>query len=89
MNYESTEQAVAELRHLEQTLSAYNHAEGVLYLDATTAAPSESYEGRGKTMEIFSRIRYDLITDPKNDQLVCWLSQHAEELDPQTASLNS
>ena len=56
MKYESVEQAVAALKKLQQTQAAYSHALGVLYLDATTAAPSDTWEGRGKTMEIMSQI---------------------------------
>ena len=54
MKYETLEQAVSALKTLQQTLSAYNHAMGVLYLDATPAAPSDTWEGRGMTMEILS-----------------------------------
>lgn len=85
MQFENLDQAIARLKKLERIVSAYNHAEGVLYLDATTAAPSDSWEGRGRTMEIFSQIDYDLITDPENDQLVSYLQDHADQLDPQTA----
>ena len=84
MNFESTESAVTALKKLERTLSAYNHAMGVLYLDATTAAPSESAEGRGRTMEILTQVTYDLTTAPENDELIAYLEAHREELDPQT-----
>ena len=66
MKYESIDQAVQKLKKLQQILAAYNHAGGVLYLDATTVAPSDSWEGRGKTMEILTQARYALITDPEN-----------------------
>ena len=46
MKYESVQQAREALKKLEQTQAAYNHALGVLYLDATTAAPSDTWEGR-------------------------------------------
>ena len=84
MNYATTKDAVAALKKLQRIVSAYNHAEGILYLDATTAAPSDSWEGRGRTMEIFSQIDYDLITNPDNDDLVAYLRAHQQELDPQT-----
>ena len=54
MKYESVQQAREALKKLEQTQAAYNHALGVLYLDAATAAPSDTWEGRGKTMEVKS-----------------------------------
>ena len=63
MKYESVQQAQEALKKLEQTQAAYNHALGVLYLDATTAAPSDTWEGRGKTMEVMSQITYDLLVN--------------------------
>lgn len=83
MKYESVQQALTALRTLEQTQKAYDHALGVLYLDATTAAPSDTWEGRGKTMEIMSQITYDLLADPDNGELLSYLEAHAEELDAQ------
>ena len=84
MKYETLEQAVAELKNKQHTLSAYNHAMGVLYLDATTAAPSDTGEGRGKTMEILSKVVYDLTASPENGELFAFLLSHREELDAQT-----
>ena len=84
MKYESVAQAVEALRKLQQTQAAYNHAMGVLYLDATTAAPSDTWEGRGKTMEILSQVTYDLTANPENGELLSYLEAHADELDAQT-----
>ena len=83
MKYESVEAALAALRKLQQTQAAYNHALGVLYLDATTAAPSDTWEGRGKTMEVMSQITYDLIANPENGELLAYLEAHGQELDAQ------
>lgn len=69
MKYESVQQAQEALKKLEQTQAAYNHALGVLYLDATTAAPSDTWEGRGKTMEVMSQITYDLLVNDENNKL--------------------
>ena len=84
MKYESVQQAREALKKLEQTQAAYNHALGVLYLDATTAAPSDTWEGRGKTMEVMSQITYDLLVNDENDELLSYLEAHADELDAQT-----
>lgn len=83
MKYENLQQALDALRTLQQTHAAYNHAMGVVYLDATTVAPSDSWEGRGKTMEILSKAVYDLTANPENGELFDYLQEHAEELDPQ------
>ena len=84
MKYENLDQAVSALKNLQQTLAAYNHAMGVLYLDATTAAPSDTWEGRGKTMEILSKVVYDLTANPENAELFDFLLSHKENLDEQT-----
>ncbi len=85
MQYESVQQAVEALRKLQQTKAAYDHAMGILYLDATTAAPRDSWEGRGKTMEVLSQVTYDLTVKPENGELFDFLLSHKEELDAQTA----
>ena len=84
MKYETIEQAIAELKNLQQTQAAYNHAMGVLYLDATTAAPADTWEGRGKTMEILSKVVYDLTAKPENKELFDYLLENRDKLDPQT-----
>ena len=84
MKYESVQQAVDALRKLQRTQAAYNHAIGVLYLDATTAAPRDTWEGRGKTMEIMSQLTYDLLANKENGELLSYLEQNGDHLDVQT-----
>ena len=84
MNYESVEQAVAALKKLQQKMAAFNHASGVLYLDATTAAPEDTWEGRGKTMEILSELTYQLTTAEENGALFAYLEENREQLDART-----
>lgn len=79
---EKIQKALQQLEHLEQVMAAYNHVLGVTYLDAASAAPKGTYEGRGKTMGIMSQITYDLIADPKNGELLDVLEAGKEELDP-------
>ncbi len=80
MKYNTLDQALEALAKYQQTMAAYDHAMGVLYLDATTAAPADTWEGRGKTMEILSGITYELMADPKNGELLAFLEAHAGEL---------
>ena len=84
MKYESLDQAVSALKTLQQTSAAYNHAMGVMSLDAVTAAPSDTWEGRGKTMGIMSQIMYDLIAKEENGELLSYLESNADQLDLQT-----
>ena len=74
-------EALAALRKTEELLGAYNHALGVLYLDATTAAPKGTSEGRGRTMGALSGVTYDLTADPALGELIAFLGAHAGELD--------
>ena len=83
MNYESTAHALEQLRKLEKTQGAYTHALGVLELDAATAAPSDSWEGRGQVMGTLSELMYHLIADPRNGELLEYLKAHDSELDDQ------
>jgi len=81
MNFESVAQALERLRKLGRTYLAYVHAQGVMELDAATAAPKGSWEGRGITTDVLSEVMYDLIADPKNGELVSYLKEHSDELD--------
>jgi len=85
MNNTAFEQALTDFKDYQRTISAYNHAMGVMYLDATTAAPCGTAEGRGKTMEVLSRVTYDLMTSEKLNHDLSLLEQNRESLDPQTA----
>lgn len=82
MNYESVTQALEALQKWQQTQWAYIHAIEVLYLDATTAAPSDSGEGRSRTLEVLTKVVYDLSTNPENGELLSYLEAHPEELNP-------
>ena len=72
-----------QLRKLGKTYLAYVHAQGVMELDAATAAPRGSWEGRGVTAGVLSEVMYDLIADPKNGDLIAYLKEHDNELDDQ------
>ena len=80
MKFESVPQALEALSKYQSTMAAYNHALGMLFHDASTAAPADSWEGRGKTMEIMSQITYDLETKPENGELLTFLEAHLEQL---------
>lgn len=82
MKYESVSQALEALAKHQQTLGAYNHALGVVYLDASTAAPKGTWEGRGRTMATLSEIMYNLETAPEVGEMLSFLEAHLEELDP-------
>lgn len=74
--------AVAQLDELEARISAYSHAMGVLSLDAATAAPPASAEGRGRTMAVLSGAVYQMTADPKTQELIQTLLDHQDTLSP-------
>ena len=82
MKYESVSQAIEALNKHQQTLAAYNHAIGVVYLDAATAAPKGTWEGRGKTVAMLSEITYNLETAPEVGEILDCLQLHWKELNP-------
>lgn len=82
MKYHSVSSALEALRTLEQKLAAYQHAVGVLYLDATTAAPKDTARGRGRTMAVLSEVIYGLQANPENAALLSDLEEHIQDLDP-------
>ncbi len=82
MEYTSLSQALEAFDKLQRTMAAYNHASGVLDLDAATTAPEGSWEGRGKTLEILTEVSYHLTADPQNGVLYNYLSDHLSELTP-------
>ena len=85
MKYTDVASAVAALRELEAKTAAMYHAMGMLSLDAATVAPSDSGEGRGRTMGILSGMIYGMIADPENMELLKYLDEHKAELEPQAA----
>ena len=81
MPYTNLNEAIARLDEIEATAVAYGHAMGVLSLDAATAAPLGSAEGRGKTMALLSGVVYELAASAETRELLEYLTAHADELD--------
>ena len=80
MKYETLEQALEAMETYQRTKAAYDHALNLISLDATTAAPTDSWEGRGRTMEVMSGITYQLETAPEINQWLSVLEAHKEKL---------
>ncbi len=82
MVYTNLTDALARLNQIEATSAAYGHAMGLMSVDASTAAPAASADGRGRTMEFLSGVVYGVIADPDNLPLADYLLAHADELTP-------
>ena len=81
MPYTNLNDAIARLDQIEATAAAYGHAMGVLSLDAATAAPLGSAEGRGATMALLSGVVYELAASADTRELIEYLTAHESELD--------
>ena len=86
MKYESIASAVAKMREIEERLAALGHASSMIYFDATTRAPSDTSEGRGRTLGVISALEYEIISNPENAELIAYLEANKEELDEDAAA---
>ena len=60
----TVKEALLKIEQFENTMSALNHASGLLYYDGDTVAPEGSVEIRALTLGELSRMSYELITAP-------------------------
>ena len=82
MPYNNIQEALAKFDELEATSAAYYHAMGALSLDAATAAPLGAAEGRGRTMAVLSNVVYGLAASAETRELLQYLTDNADQLDP-------
>ncbi len=82
MSFTDLNTAIAKFDQMEATSAAYSHAMSALMLDASTAAPAASAEGRGKTMAVLSNVVYEMAASAETRELLEFLTAHAQELDP-------
>ncbi len=81
MPYTDLNAAIAKFDQTEATAAAYGHAMAALMLDASTAAPAASAEGRGKTTAVLSGVIYEMAASAETRELLEYLTAHAQELD--------
>ena len=79
----TTQEALKTYREKIAQMKALGHAMGVMHLDAATAAPAESAEGRGKTLSYLSTCSYQIETSQELKEAVAYLNEHKEELNSQ------
>ncbi len=78
----TTAEYLQRLDELEAQMHAYNHAQGVLYYDASTAAPRGSAEARSRTMGLLSEVSYKLFINDSVKETLEELTARAAELTP-------
>lgn len=75
-------EALQKLAELEKTRHAYEHAIGLIYCDAVTAAPEDSGRGRGETLGTLSGLSYQVFANSQVGELLAFLREHGGELTP-------
>ena len=85
MAYENVKMALEKLGELEATVSAYQHAMNVMSVDASTAAPEDSAQARGKAMAVLSGVIYGLKANLESREVGEYLTAHKEELSERDA----
>ena len=77
--------ALEELSLLQKKMYAYNVATSAIYLDAVTVAPKDTAEGRGVALGILAGESQKIFTAPEVGELLAFLKEHMEELEPAIA----
>ena len=77
--------ALEELSLLQKKMYAYNVATSAIYLDAVTVAPKDTAEGRGVALGILAGEKQKVFTAPEVGELLAFLKEHMEELEPAIA----
>jgi len=73
--------ALEDLETLQRKQYAFSHAGAIVYLDATTAAPRGTAEGRGVAMSILAGEEHKLFANDTVGKLLDFLYERREELD--------
>ena len=74
-----------ELALLQKKMYAYNVATSAIYLDAVTVAPKDTAEGRGVALGILAGESQKVFTAPEVGELLAFLKEHMEEVEPVVA----
>lgn len=75
------EEAKNKLMALVAKSNAFEHAMAMLHLDGSTAAPQNSFEGRGRTLSFLSGEIYKSFINQETDDLLNFLIENKETLD--------
>ena len=76
---------IGKLDELERSLYVFNHLSSVVELDAMTAAPQDTAEGRSAVMEYLSQEEYKAFAGKQTGLLLSELSARKDELSAKDA----
>ena len=74
-------EAVEKLNELEKAAYALNHAQSILYTDGDTAAPKNSWKGRGMALAYLGELMYKQMVNPETGEVLETILQHKDETD--------
>ena len=74
-------EAVEKLNELEKAAYALNHAQSILYTDGDTAAPKNSWKGRGMALAYLGELMYKQMVNPETGEVLETILQHRDETD--------
>ena len=78
------EKAIEKLSELEKASYALGHAMSILSTDGDTAAPKNSWKGRGMAMGYLSELIYKQMVNPEIGEVLETILQHQGETDEYT-----
>ncbi len=74
------EQAIQKLNEIEKASYALGHAQSILYVDGDTAAPKNSWKGRGLALAYLGELSYKLLVTPETGEVLETILAHKDEV---------
>ncbi len=72
--------ALEKLQEMEKTNYALRHASSVLYVDGDTAAPKNSWKGRGKALGFLSELSYRQLVNEETGEMLDTILANREQV---------
>ena len=76
--------ALEKLKELEKSSYALRHAMAILYVDGNTAAPKNSWRGRGETIAYLSGLAYQAMVTPETGEVLDTILNSRDQTDEKT-----
>ena len=77
-------EALEKLQELERANYAIGHASSVLYVDALTVAPKQSWRGRGETLGYLGELAYRAMVNPETGEVLETVLNSGDQVDEKT-----
>ena len=79
--------ALQKLKELQEKLSAFYHAQSIIYYDGATTAPKGTAKNRAQTLSVLSRESYILTTGKETVELLEFLDENKRSLSQKDARI--